>query len=124
MKLLLDEMISFRIAAELRDRDHDVEAVKRDRPDLESISDLSIVQTLVAEQRAIVTNNVRDYRPIHDMFVASGRDHAGMVFTFDTSMPRTKAAIPDWVQALEALLNAHPADGALMSQALALPPWV
>lgn len=122
MRLLLDEMISFRIAAELRDGGHDVQAVKRDRPDLESLADLIIVQTLLAEQRAIVTNNVRDYRPIHDLLIASGRAHAGMVFTFDSALPRTRAAIPHWVRALGALLDAHPADDALASQALALVP--
>jgi hypothetical protein len=44
VRLLLDEMISPRIARELRDRGHDVQAVKRDRPELAGCSDRELVQ--------------------------------------------------------------------------------
>lgn len=121
MKLLLDEMISFRIAADLRASGHDVEAVKRDRPDLQGVPDLTIIQTLAAEPRAIVTNNVKDFQPIHQMMLATGRDHAGMVFPFDATMPRARAAVPLWVRALETLLQAHPAPAALVNRTIHLP---
>ena len=62
MKLLLDEMNSWRVAAELRQRGYDVVAVKRDRPGLESRTDPTILEAAAAEQRAVITNNVRDYR--------------------------------------------------------------
>lgn len=121
MKLLLDEMISFRVAAELRARGHDVQAVKRDRPDLESVPDLTIVQVLALEARTIVTNNVKDYQPIHRLFAATGRDHAGMVFTSDTTLPRTKAAIPQWIAAFEQLVRSHPAASVLVNRVAHLP---
>lgn len=120
MKLLLDEMISFRIATELRVRGHDVVAVKRDRPDLESVPDHQIVEVLAAEQRVIVTNNVHDYRPIHDARTSAGKGHAGIIFTFDAVLPRNRAAIPLWVDRLDELLTAHPKDNALQSRTLAL----
>ena len=53
MKLLLDEMISFRIAADLRARGHDVVAVKRDRPDLESLEDRRIIEILADVEAAL-----------------------------------------------------------------------
>jgi predicted nuclease of predicted toxin-antitoxin system len=121
VKLLLDEMISFRIAADLRSRGHDVAAVKRDRPELQSVPDLTLVQLMAIESRAIVTNNVKDYQPIHQAMLAAGRDHAGMVFTFDATMPRTKAQIPLWVARLEAALHDHPSPTALVNRVLHLP---
>jgi hypothetical protein len=121
VKLLLDEMISFRVAAGLRDAGHDVEAVKRDRPELQSIPDLTLVQMMAIESRAVVTNNVKDYQPIHQTMLATGRDHAGMVFTFDATMPRTKAQIPLWVATLDAVLHAHPSPTALANRILHLP---
>jgi predicted nuclease of predicted toxin-antitoxin system len=120
VKLLLDEMISFRVAADLRDAGHDVEAVKRDRPELQSIPDLTLVQTMAIESRAIVTNNIKDYQPIHQMMLAAGRDHAGMVFTFDATMPRTKAQIPLSVATLDAVLQGHASPTALSNRILHL----
>ncbi len=96
MRLLLDEMISPRIARELREHGHDVKAVKKDRPDLASRGDRELVRQMAAERRAIVTNDIADFQTIHDQFLAAGDEHYGMIFTFDTTMPRTKDAIPQW----------------------------
>ena len=121
MKLLLDEMISPRIARELRKTGHDVQAVKKDRPDLTSRSDREFVRQMATEQRAIVTNDIADFQAIHDQFLAAGDEHYGMVFTFDATMPRTKDAIPQWVQALTQLLAEHADDDGLRNQILHLP---
>jgi predicted nuclease of predicted toxin-antitoxin system len=107
VKLLLDEMISPRIARELREAGHDVQAVKQDRPDLASRPDREIVRAMAAERRTIVTNNIADFRGIHDRLLAAGGEHCGMIFTFDATMPRTKAAVPEWVRILANLLSAH-----------------
>ncbi|MGD0452009.1 MAG: DUF5615 family PIN-like protein [Solirubrobacteraceae bacterium] len=121
MRLLLDEMISPRIARELRESGHDVHAFKKDRPDLASRSDRDLVRQMAAEQRAIVTNDIADFQAIHDQFAAAGDEHAGMIFTFDATMPRTKDAIPYWVRALSTLLGEHSEDGALPNRVLHLP---
>jgi hypothetical protein len=92
--LLLDEMISPRIARELRESGHEVQAVKRDRPDLAGRGDREIVRLMFAEQRVIVTNDIADFQAIHDQLLATGETHNGMIFTFDATMPRTGAAIP------------------------------
>jgi len=116
VRLLLDEMISPRIARELRDGGHDVQAVKKDRPDLASRSDRELVRQMAAEHRAIVTNDISDFQAIHDQLAAAGDEHSGMIFTFDATMPRSKDAIPRWVQALSALLGKHTEDDALRNR--------
>lgn len=113
MRLLLDEMISPRIARELRERGWDVDAVKLYRPDLEARPDREIIRRMAEEKRTVVTNNVADFRPIHDRTVAAGEDHSGMIFTYDAPMPRSRAAIPLWVDTLEDFLRRHPGEDAL-----------
>ncbi len=77
MKLLLDEMISPRIARELRKNGHDVQAVKKDRPDLASRGDRELARQMATEQRAIVTNDIADFQAIHDQFLAAREEHYG-----------------------------------------------
>lgn len=116
MRLLLDEMISWRIAVELRNRGHDVVAVKRDRPDLEAGLDPTVLEAAAAEQRAVVTNNVRDYRAAHERLRARDEDHYGIIYTHDDTLPRNRAAFPLWVSTLEMLLEARPAQTALLNR--------
>jgi len=116
VRLLLDEMISWRIVAELRNRSHDVVAVKRDRPGLESRLDPTVLAAAALEQRAVVTNNIRDYHAAHERMRARGEDHYGVIYTHDDTLPRNRAAFPLWVSALEAFLRAHPAEIALLNR--------
>lgn len=60
-KLLLDEMLSGEIAAQLRARGHDVRAVVED-PALVSTSDWDLLEYVTAQGRCLVTANVRDFR--------------------------------------------------------------
>ncbi len=121
MRLLLDEMISPRIARELREKGHDVQAIKRDRPELAGQADREIVQRMAKERRAIVTNDVVDFQFIHDRVLAEGERHAGLIFTFDETMARNKATIPKWVETLAALLDAHRDDEPLHNRVVHLP---
>jgi predicted nuclease of predicted toxin-antitoxin system len=116
VRLLLDEMISPRIARELRQAGHDVQAIKKDRPDLTGRMDREIVQRMSAERRAIVTNDVADFQAIHERMQAAGEEHAGMVFTFDATMPRNKATIPSWTQRLIELLVEHGEENAMRNR--------
>jgi predicted nuclease of predicted toxin-antitoxin system len=109
VKLLLDEMFSPLVAAELRTRGHDVVAIK-EHPECQATSDPEVVSLARAERRAIVTNNVRDFRPLHAELVAAGGDrHAGMVFV-PANVPRTKAATGQLAAALEVKLAEYPGD--------------
>ncbi|MDQ6746392.1 MAG: DUF5615 family PIN-like protein [Actinomycetota bacterium] len=112
MKLLLDEMFSPVISAELRARGHDVVALK-EHPEWHGSADPDVVLLAQRERRAIVTNNVRDFRPLHtELVAAGGQGDAGMVFV-PSSVPRTKAATGHLVAALEAKLAEYPSDEGL-----------
>ena len=121
MKLLLDEMISPRIARELRREGFDVVAVKADRPELEALADREVLRHAAAERRALVSNDVLDFQPIHNRMLADGEDHYGILFTDDVAMPRNKGSIPLWVQTLKGFLEANLADEALRNRISFLP---
>lgn len=121
MKLLLDEMVSPKIARELKALGHDVQAITDDRPELKATPDIEIVRRMQAERRSIVTNNIRDFQPIHQQLVARGEEHSGMVFTSDASLPRNKASISRWIETLGELLKTHPSEEALRSRIEHLP---
>ena len=114
MKLLLDEMLSPVIARELRERGHDVESVAGN-PGREAMSDTEVLALARAEHRAIVTNNLRDYRPLHHEAIVPGGDgHFGMIF-MPGSYRRTKADAGRIIAALEAILAQHPGENDLAS---------
>ena len=112
MKLLLDEMLSPAIARELRSRGHDVEPVAGN-PDRKARSDPEVLALARAEHRAIVTNNLRDFRPLHHEAVTpGGPGHFGMIFV-PGSYRRTKASTGRIIAALEAILIQHPGENSL-----------
>jgi hypothetical protein len=114
-------MISPAIARELRERGHDAQAVKRERPDLESLPDQDLLRRMTREQRAIVTNNIADFQPLHDRTLAQGEEHCGMLFTRDTTMPRNKANVSLWVETLASVLQQHQDDAAMRNRVRHIP---
>jgi hypothetical protein len=109
VRLLLDEMLSPAIARELRARGHDVEVVAG-HPNREALSDPEVLALAQAEHRAIVTNNLCDYRPLHhEAIVPGGSGHFGMIF-MPGSYRRTKADTGRIIAALEAKLTQYPGD--------------
>ncbi len=112
VKLLLDEMLSPVIAQALCDRGHDVEAIKG-HPLHEALSDREVVNLARSQCRAVVTNNVVDFRPLHHEAIAlGGPGHFGMVF-MPGSYRRTKADIGRISEALEAKLAEFPRESDL-----------
>jgi len=112
VKLLLDEMLTPVIARELRGRGHDVEAVSG-HPDREALSDFEVMAIARAEHRAVVTNNLRDYRPLHhEAVVPGGSGHFGMIF-MPSSYRRTRADTGRIIAALEPKLAQYPGEGDL-----------
>ena len=109
MKLLLDEMLSPVIARELCARGYDVEAVAG-HPEREALPDLEVLALAQAERRAVATNNVRDFRPLHvEAVTPGGSGHYGMIF-MPGNYRRTKSDIGRVVAALEAELIQYPGD--------------
>lgn len=112
MKLLLDEMLSPAIARELRDRGHDAEAVAG-HPDREALSDPHVLALARAEHRAIVTNNPRDFRPLHhEAITPGGLGHYGMIFIPGTYR-RTKNDSGKIITGIESILAQYPGESDL-----------
>ena len=106
MKLLLDEMLSPDIAELLRGRGYDAQAIAASTN--AELSDPEVFDLARSQQRAVVTNNVRDFRPLHIAAVqAGGAGHYGMVFMAG-NLRRSKADIGRIVDALEEKLKQYP----------------
>jgi hypothetical protein len=117
---LLDEMLAPRIARELRSRAHDVVAIG-EREGWTGLSDDAVLELARDQRRAVVTANLRDFRPRAAAAVLpGGPGHHGMVFV-PTGYRRTKADTGRLVAALAALLEAHPGDDDLHGQEVWLP---
>lgn len=110
MRLLLDEMYTPAIAVELRGRGHDVLSVhESSEPELAGAPDDKVLAAAQAEQRALVTENVRDYRPLETALLTGGGHHAGIVYTSNRQFPRGHPATAGrLVLALDALLRDRP----------------
>jgi Domain of unknown function (DUF5615) len=107
LRLLLDEMYSPAIAAELRARGHDAVSVHDlGRGLVTGASDADVLAAAQREGPALVTENVRDYRPLESGLLADRSHHAGLVYTSNRQFPRgDPATLGRLVRALEALLR-------------------
>jgi hypothetical protein len=119
VRLLLDEHYADQIAERLREGGHDVVTVSE--RGLKGSDDEELLLLCAAEGRVLVTNNVRDFVPLARAWGASGREHAGLLFTADASLPRHKGGIGRLITALAAIVDAHPAEGELADQIRWLP---
>lgn len=106
MKALLDEQLSHEIARVLRERGFDVEAVC-ERSDLAEASDGGVFDVATREQRAVVTNDVKDFRPIAAERLADSRGHAGLVLLPARSR-RDRDATGALADAVESVMREHP----------------
>ncbi len=114
LRLLLDEHLSPEIARQLRQRGHDVIAVG-ERQDLKGRSDRVHFASLPDEQRAIVTRDLADFRPLLTEALRRGSPCYGLICV-PHRFPLSRQAIGRIVKALEALLDAHPESDALMKR--------
>ena len=106
MKLALDNHYAPAIAAKLRERGHDaVAAIERG---WDALEDEGLLEACAAEGRALMSNDVADFSNIVRVWASDGRSHAGVIFTSDSSMPRSRATIGRFVTALDRLLEANP----------------
>jgi hypothetical protein len=110
VKLLLDEMYAPVVAEQLRARGHDVVSVHDpDYRQLEGAPDQEIFAAALAEGRALVTENVPDFRRLEADALVRGEGHTTLVFTSNRQFPRGEpATIGRLVEALHALLGAPP----------------
>jgi predicted nuclease of predicted toxin-antitoxin system len=106
VRALLDEQLSPQIAILLRQAGYDVDAVA-DREDLVGRNDRIIFEAACSEGRAVVTNNIKDFRPLAAEWLAQGRVHAGLIL-LPSRRTRTRHAIAAVAAAIEKVLRDHP----------------
>jgi AbrB family looped-hinge helix DNA binding protein len=106
VRLLLDEMYAAAVAEQLRARGHDVVSVHDpDYRQLEGARD-EVFAAAVAERRALVTENVPDYRRLEADALAQGKPIPTLVFTTNKRFPSgDPGTIGRLVRALDALLG-------------------
>lgn len=108
VRLVLDEMFSPVIAGRLRERGHDVIAVA-EHADLRSKTDDELFAWANAERRWLVTENVKDFRPIMLRALQAGMPACGLLFTSSRSFPRSRKNPGPLVTALHVwLVNGPP----------------
>lgn len=107
MKLLLDEMVSAVVAAQLRARDRDVEAVT-ERPELRGLPDDEIFAYAQAAGRSVVTYNRDDFLEIDRRLRSQGRIHSGIVILNPRRFPQGVSSIGALVTSLDELIAAGP----------------
>jgi hypothetical protein len=111
LKLLLDEMYAPAVAAELRTRGYDVASIHDAAyAHLAGAPDPDLLAAALRDERTLVTENVRDYRPLEAALLAeSGSHHAGLVYTSNKQFPRGDPATTGrLVRALDAILRDDP----------------
>lgn len=112
MRLLLDAMLSWRIAKQLREHNFDVAALNED-PVREDLDDPAVLELASNEHRAVVTYNVAHFLQIDKEWREGGREHAGIVLVAP-GLPNS--AIGEITRALESLLTNKPHPEALRGQ--------
>jgi hypothetical protein len=113
LNLLLDEHLSPEIARHLRERGHDVVGVG-ERADLRGRPDRVHFASLPGEQRAIVTRDLGDFRPLLAEALRRGSSTYGLVCV-PARFPLNRDGIGRLGAALDTLLKAHPEVDAAVS---------
>ena len=104
VRLLLDEHYSEAMAASLRELGHDVASVVA-ITDLRGASDDIVFRWAAAEGRRIVTENVKDFRPLLLQATAAGGNTAPLLLVSPRRFPRSRGRRADTiVAALDAWL--------------------
>jgi Domain of unknown function (DUF5615) len=105
-------MVSPVIAEQLGAAGQDVLAVIA-HPVLRGIGDADLLDWATADGRTLVTDNVRDFAPLHASWAAQGRMHAGLIIISSKSYPQDRARTGRIVAALKGhASNGHwPAHG-------------
>jgi predicted nuclease of predicted toxin-antitoxin system len=113
VRLLLDEMISATVAAQLRARGHDVVAVQD--PELEhlrGVDDCVLLDHAAEDRRAVVTDNIPDFIRCHQRRVDRDKPHFGLLLFTNDTFPRHRhdAFVGQLLAALEGQMLANADD--------------
>jgi predicted nuclease of predicted toxin-antitoxin system len=82
MRLVLDAHVSGRrVGRRLEAHGHDVRALDQE-PALEGLDDEQVLAAATAEQRILVTHNIRDFPAIVREWAAAQRSHTGVILVY------------------------------------------
>jgi hypothetical protein len=93
-------MFSPVMAKQLRERGHDVVAVADD-PQLRAITDPELLRWAIEHGRRIVTENVRDFRPL----IIDDPTGPGVLFTSSRTFPRNKRGVGRLIAGIDAWIT-------------------
>ena len=77
LRLYLDRHVMTRLAEDLGRRGYDCLTTQQAGKD--TVRDEDQLAFAAANSRAILTYNIRDFAPLHENWLASGRQHAGII---------------------------------------------
>src|SRR4051794_17209635 len=103
-RLVLDEMFSPAIAAALRDLGHDVIAVA-ERGDLRAMTDEEVLGRATSQGRWLLTENVKDFRPILIRALQGDSAVTGILCTSGRAFPRSRKNPGPLIHALDTWLH-------------------
>ena len=114
MRLLLDHHYSPLIAEQLRSQGHNVQTAHERAWSIEG--DERLLSLCVEDERALLTNDVRDFMLVARRWALEDRQHFGLILTSDRSLPRSRHTIATYVTLLGSLMSANPDPTALIDQ--------
>lgn len=100
-------MLDPQIAEQLRRAGFDVTAIQ-ELPALLGIPDRAVLQYATGEGYSLVTDNARDFIPLHHQLMADGEHHHGILLAAASALSRSKRTIGLWVSVLKRYLTAQP----------------
>jgi hypothetical protein len=121
---LLDELYSPEIARQTRSRfGHDVIHAIEAGFAGSQFADMNVLEWAWQNGRCVLTENVKDFMPLHHDMLARGDHHAGLIFTDPSQFPRSKSTIGLFVASLDLFVRTRPNDLTLLDQVEWLVPW-
>lgn len=95
------------VARALRDLGHDITAVA-ERPDLRALTDAEVFRAAMDQRRWLLTENVKDFRPLLLQAMQTELVSTGILFTSSRSFHRSRKNPGPLIHALDVWLTAGP----------------
>jgi hypothetical protein len=111
-RLLLDEMFSPTVAAALRDMGHEVVAIA-EHGGMRAMSDEEVFAWAASQGRWLLTENIKDFRPLVLRALQAGTTVAGILYTSSRAFPRSRKNPGPLIQAIHAWLLSGPPEAPL-----------
>ncbi len=93
------------IGVQLQRRRWDVESIQGEHQDMLGLADVVVLERATQLGRALVTDNIRHFLPLHHRYLAEQKTHAGLILAHPRGYPRGKKTIGIWVRGLEQVLQ-------------------